>query len=144
MNKYKVRANGKTSYDTITKHECGHQVFGFWEHVLWQLTPDKNSRGARNGDFGQGTFLGVICRTAEYIIGTDEGIFNCGTAKARSEESAYDPKCIDYITVPHDQYILEDASSQGAWLIFAESSNPVDDAAPMPRSGFDGPHDEYI
>ena len=54
MNKYKVRANGKTSYEMITKHECRHQVFGFGEHVLWQLTPDKNSRDNLNGDFIEG------------------------------------------------------------------------------------------
>ena len=35
MNKYNVRANGTTSQEMITKRECRHQVFGFWEHVLW-------------------------------------------------------------------------------------------------------------
>ena len=29
MNKYTVRADGKTSYEMVTKHECRHQVFGF-------------------------------------------------------------------------------------------------------------------
>ena len=43
MNKYKIRANGKTSYEMITKKECRHQGSGFREHVLWQLTPDRNS-----------------------------------------------------------------------------------------------------
>ena len=119
----------------VTKHERRHQVFGCWEHVLWQLTPDKNSRDKLNGDFREGIVLGVIWRTTEYIIGTDEGSFKCATVKARPEERAYDPKCIDYITVPYDQYILEGASSQGARLRFAESSNPVGSAMPMSRSG---------
>ena len=66
--------------------------------------------------------------TMEYIIGTDEGIFKCATVKARPEGNAYDPKCLDCITVPYDQYILDGDNSQGARLRFAESSSPVGNA----------------
>ena len=99
------------------------------------MTPDKNSRDKLNGHLREGAFLGVIWRNTEYINGTDEGIFKCATIKDRPEESAYNPKCLDYITVPYDQYVLDGASSQGARLRFAESSSPVDNATPMPRSG---------
>ena len=114
-------------------------MLGIGKHVLWQLTPDKNSREKSNGDFRDGILLGVIWRATEYIIGTDEGIFKCATLKAGPEESAYDPKCTDYITVPYDQYILDGASSQGARLRFAESSSPVDNATPLPGSGVEWP-----
>ena len=54
MKKYKARANGNTSYEVITEHECRHQVFGVEEHVRWQLTPDKDSKDKLNGGFREG------------------------------------------------------------------------------------------
>ena len=51
--------------------------------------------------------------------GTDEDIFKCATVQVCPEESAYDPKCLDYITVPYDQYILDGAILQGAQLSLA-------------------------
>ena len=65
MNKYKARANGKTSDAMIAKHYCRHQVLGFWERELWQFTPDTNSRDKMNGDVKEGVLLGVIWRTTE-------------------------------------------------------------------------------
>ena len=134
MNKYKVRKHGKTSYEIITKHECRHQVFWRGERVLWQLTADKNSRDQLNTDFREGIFLGVIWRTTEYIIGTGEGIFKCATVKLAPRKVLMIPSALTII-VPHDQYILEGATLQGARLRFAESSNLVDNTTPMPRSG---------
>ena len=46
--------------------------------------------------------MGAIWRTIEYIVGTGEGIFKCATVRARPEESAYDPKYLDDMTVPYD------------------------------------------
>ena len=79
--------------------------------------------------------MGLIWRTAENIIGTDGGVFKCATVKARPEKSAHEPKLLDYIAVPYDQYVLDGAKSQCARLSFAEPSRPVDNATPMPRSG---------
>ena len=75
INKFKVQEDGKTAYESITKHKCNHMVIGFGESVQWQMTPNKNVRDKVNGDFRDGIFLGVIWRTTEYLIGTPEGIF---------------------------------------------------------------------
>ena len=135
MNKYKLRSDGKTSYEKITGHSCKHPVFGFGESVIWQMAPDKNNRDKLNGDFRDGIFLGIIWRTTEYLIGTPDGIFKCNTVKARPVESAYDPNCFEYIKVRYEDFVLEGAKSQGARLRFADPSVAVAIDPPIARAG---------
>ena len=99
------------------------------------MTPDKTVRDKLNGDFRDGIFLGVIWRTTEYLIGTAEGVFKCNTIKPRVAESAYDPGCIDYITVTYNDFVLAGAKSQGAKLRFADPDMPVTARMPATRAG---------
>ena len=97
INTFEVHGDGKTAYERITRHRCNHKVTGFVESFLWQIVPDKNARDKLNGDFRDGTFLGIIWMTMEYLIGTAEGVLRFNTLKPRVAESAYDQDCIDYI-----------------------------------------------
>ena len=92
MNKFKVQSDGRTAYERITKHRCNDVVVGFGESVLWQQAQDKGARDKLEGDWRDGIFLGVIWRTTEYLIGTEEGIFKCRTMKQKVAGNAYDPK----------------------------------------------------
>ena len=43
VNKYRVGADGRTSYEIITGHKCKHQVIGFAEAVDFILEPNKQN-----------------------------------------------------------------------------------------------------
>ena len=43
LNRFKVQANGRTSYEMMTQHRCRHKVVAFAEKVHFQHT--KNSKG---------------------------------------------------------------------------------------------------
>ena len=69
------------------------------------------------------------------LIGTAEAVFKCNTIKPRVAESAYDPGCIDYITVAYNDFVLAGAKSQGAKLRFADPDMPVTARMPATRAG---------
>ena len=135
LNKFKVKSDGRTVYERLTNHKCKHLVVGFGEYVQWQQIQDKNARDKVNGDWRDGVFLGVIWRTAEYIIGTQDGVFKCRTIKTRVDANSYDPACLDYITTSYADYALSGAKSQGARVKFADPSSEPPPRAPAFRAG---------
>ena len=100
------------------------------------MTPDKTSRNKLDSEFRDGIFLGVVWRSGGFLIGTREGIFKCKTVKARPEESAYDPECIDYIKKEYSSYVVEGAKTKGATATFAEPRVlPPPSGGLAPRAG---------
>ena len=78
----------------------------------------------------------VVWRSGEFLIGTRDGIFKCQTVKARPEQSAYDPECIDYIVKNYNAYVLEGAKTKGATATFAEPRIlPPPSGGLAPRAG---------
>ena len=130
LSKFKVGSDGLTAYERIAKHKCGREAFGFCESVIWQMTPDKTDRNKLDSNFRDGIFLGVVWRSGEFIIGTPDGIFKCRTVEPRPNETAYDPRCIEYIKHGYRDYILSGAKTKGATAAFADP-----DARPAPSIG---------
>ena len=109
MNKYRVGPDGRTAYERITGHKNRHQVIGFAEAVDFILEPSKQHIHKADSRLMKGIFLGYEWRTTEYIVGTAEGVFKCRTIRRRAEEVAYDPECMDYLSIPYDEYVLKGA-----------------------------------
>ena len=109
MNKYRVGPDGRTAYERITGHKNRHQVIGFAEAVDFILEPSKQHIHKADSRLMNGIFLGYEWRTTEYIVGTAEGVFKCRTIRRQAEEVAYDPECMDYLTIPYDEYVLKGA-----------------------------------
>ena len=52
LNKFKVRDDGGTVYERVTKHRCKHLIVGFGESVQWQQMQDRqNARDKLTGDW---------------------------------------------------------------------------------------------
>ena len=49
--KYRIRKDGRTSYEAMTKHRCTHQAVAFGERVQFKLATDKNNR--HKGQIGE-------------------------------------------------------------------------------------------
>ena len=79
ISRFKVQENGRTHYGMSTGHRCNAQMVGFAEKVMFKFTTDKTKRNKMNTEWSQGYFVGMVGRTSEYLIATDEGIFTCTT-----------------------------------------------------------------
>ena len=111
INKFRIGADGRTSYERITSHKSKHFIIGFGEVVDYVLETDKGNRHKADSRVGQGIFLGYIWRTTEYLIGTKDTVYQCRTVKRRADEVAYDPECVNYINIHYDEFVLKGAKS---------------------------------
>ena len=84
------------------------------------MTQDKTERNKLDSHFRDCILLGVVWRSGKFIIGTLEGIFKCRTVKPRPIETAYDPKCIEYIKHGYRDYMLSGPKTKGATAAFAD------------------------
>ena len=57
---YKNQQDGLTAYEAITKHKRIHLVVGFGELIHWQMAPAKPDPDKLDGDWRDGSFLGVM------------------------------------------------------------------------------------
>ena len=57
--RYRIQANGRTSYDNVTGHKGLQRIAIFGEKVIVRFTPDKNNRKKMESDWSYGYFLGV-------------------------------------------------------------------------------------
>ena len=46
--KYRIRKDGRASYEAMTKHRCNHQAIAIGEKVQFKLAFDKNNRRKAN------------------------------------------------------------------------------------------------
>ena len=120
LNRYKVHANGRTSYEIITGHRCNMQVFGIAEVVMWKMLLDKNKRHKMDSDWERGIYLGVNGRTTEHLVATRDGIFKCRTIRKVPKENMYDKESIEYIKVTVAEYIKNGAKATVPRVRYAE------------------------
>ena len=109
MNKYKVRADGRTAYEKITGHKWKPQAIGFAEEVDFILETDKKNMHKGDSRVMKGIFLGHEWRTTECLVATKDGIFKCRTVRRRPEEISYDGDCTDYLKISYEEYVLKGA-----------------------------------
>ena len=83
----------------------------------------------------EGFVLGYIWRSTEYLIDTENGILHCCTVKRRAEDLSYDPECVNYIKITHDDYVLKGARTT-PMVYFPTSSGRVV-LVPIPFRGRD-------
>ena len=95
INKFRVGADGRTAFERITGHKCNHFVVGFGEVVDYILETDKAHVHKADSRVGSGIFLGYMWRSSEYLIGTENAVFQCRIVRRRADEVAYDPKRVD-------------------------------------------------
>ena len=62
-------------------------------------------------DWGIGYDLGSNSRTAEHLIGTEQGIVNVDTFRRMPDDVAYDEACSKIVNVGYREYVCEGASS---------------------------------
>ena len=105
INKFRLREDGRTAYEVMSGHRCRHQVIAFGEAVQFKFTTDKNKRHKAEVEWNDGVFVGVECKSGEYLVINAEGLFKCNRVMKRPIENAFDPNCIEYATVGIDEYV---------------------------------------
>ena len=78
LNRYKVHANGRTSFEITIGHRFKQATCGFSEKVNYKFTTDKNRRNKMETGWGIGD-LGTSRRIVEHRIGTEQGIVTVDT-----------------------------------------------------------------
>ena len=73
------------------------------------LETNKNDQHIADGRGMTGIILGYIGRTIEYIVGTEDAVYKCRTIRRKTEDSAYDPTCVDFLKISYNEYVLRDA-----------------------------------
>ena len=81
ITRYQMRADGRTSYQSIKGYSCRDPLAEFGESVLFR--PPKTNKEVRNKDamaerFLDGTWLGTDIRTSANIIATNSGVYYAG------------------------------------------------------------------
>ena len=83
-------------------------------------------------DWGIGYYLGSKSRTAEHLIGTEQGIVNVETFRIMPDVVAYDEDCLKIVNVGYREYACEGASS-GSLVVRSSDPSPrnIDPSAPI-------------
>ena len=85
--RYRVQANGRTSYENVSGHKGLHPIAIFCEKAMFKLTTDTNNRKKMESDWSYGYFLGVNPGTTEYLIGSHDDVYSCSTMRRMEEEN---------------------------------------------------------
>ena len=101
MNRYKIQRSGRTNFEMSTGHRCRQIVCGFGEKVMCRCNPDKSRRNKMTIEWDTGYFVGIVCRTSEYIIANEGGLFTCSNIKRHPDESAYDKDILDIVKLKY-------------------------------------------
>ena len=89
----------------MSGHRCRHQVITFGEAVQFKFSTAKNKRHKAEVEWNNGVSVGVECKSGEYLVIHAEGLFKCNRIMKRPLEHAFDPNCIEYVTVGIDEYV---------------------------------------
>ena len=105
----------------------------FDESIDFILEPDKTRMHKGDSRLMRCIFLGHEWRSTEYLVGNADSIFKCRTVRRRAAEVAYDPGCVDFLTIPYDEYVLRGAKTTVS-VIFDGPKIP-EAAGPVPFRG---------
>ena len=87
ITRYHTGNDKKPAYERIRERIRNKPICQFGESVMYMLldspNADENKAEAKQRD---GIWLGTKERTEEHLIGTNEGVVNCGTARRKPEE----------------------------------------------------------
>lgn len=137
LNRYKVQANGRTSFEMATLHKCRHKVVAFAEKVHFQHT----YAGKEEDRKDVGVFVGMMDRSQIYLIANDSGAFGSPNIAAFPDEQAFDPEMALSVTVKHHQFLDHGVKSPPGLRVVPpvvaapEVANP--DPEPVPTAGED-------
>ncbi len=110
IRKYKVRSNGRTSYEEMTGHRVKHIIAGFGEHIQF-MTAKGKIQNMFEGEWSDGYVMGVVSRSSEYLVARGDQLFKCPTIRRKVDADAYDGKCLENITVDFNEYIRKGATT---------------------------------
>ena len=101
LNRFKVRASGRTAFEMATLHKVRHKVVAFGEKVYFQHT----YIGKDDDRKDVGVFVGMMDRSPTYLIANSNGIFGSPNIAAFPDENAFDPELALSIAVSQHQYL---------------------------------------
>ena len=89
LSKFLVGIDGKTAYERLKGKKYDQELAEFGEKVHYRL--DKKSISNKlEAKWAEGFFLGILWRSGEAIIGTDEGVVKAGTIKRVGGDRRWD------------------------------------------------------
>ena len=100
ITRYQMRADGRTSYQSIKGYSCRDPLAEFGESVLFK--PPKTNKEVRNKDalaerFLDGTWLGTDLRTSANIIATSTGVYFAGKVNRKPPSERWSRTEVDAI-----------------------------------------------
>ena len=129
--KYKVHANGRTSYEMTTGHRWKQTVCGFGERVHFKTTTEKTRKNKMDTEWDVGFYLGSNPRTTEYLVANEAGVISCTTIRRMPDENAYDKSCLEAVLVGHRDYVCNGASSTNPRIRLAVQAPVNHDPSPI-------------
>ena len=133
--KYRIRKDGRTPYEAMTKHRCNHQAIAFGEKVQFKLATDKNNRHKASSEWMNGVMVGIITRSTEFIIMNENGLYKCTRVQKAPNDIAYDSNCTEYAKFTYEQYVNAGAKTSGVRVRLANPDEQLVPAAGLPTSG---------
>ena len=100
ITRYRVRAEGKTSYQLIKGRKCIEPVAEFGECVLFRPLKTQHETRFKNswsGKYEHGVYLGNCIKTSETLIGTNHGVYRAGDVKRRPIEERWSRQALDSV-----------------------------------------------
>ena len=87
LNRYKVHPNGSSNLGITIGHRLKQATCGFAEKDRYKT--DKKHRNKTDTEWGTGYDLGSNSRTAEHLIGTEQGIVEVDIFKRMPDDVAH-------------------------------------------------------
>ena len=101
INRYRVRSNGRTSFEMATLHRARHKVVAFAEKVYFQ----HSHVGKEDDRKDVGIFVGMMDRSNTYIVANSEGIYGSPNIAPFPDEQAFDLELALSVGVTHHEYL---------------------------------------
>ena len=70
--------------------------------------------------------MGIVCRSGQYVIANEGGLFTCSNIKRYLDDQAYDEQILEVAELKYREYVCQGAKSTNPRVRFAEvpRSNP--------------------
>ena len=130
LNRFSVKANGRTPYESTTGHKTKQPIACFGERILWQNKRSVTGIGKNVSEWFDGVFIGMSGSSPYLLVGTEQGIQRTTSFRTLEDGKQWDKKLIECVKVGLEEYVDPGAIPQ--------EGNPPS-TMPIPVPGYEIP-----
>lgn len=124
ITRFRVRENGRTSYQLMKGRRSNSKLVPFGETVLFKIPKTEKKLGDFEDRWEQGTWVGFIIRSGEHLVATTTGVFKVSTVMRRIPDKRWSAELLKSIKGSPEEPVPGSASRR--IIAFAKKFEDVD------------------